>query len=378
MSVTILAACKPLQMPPTPKAVLMALADSSNDQGYCWPSLTTLCEWTCFGRTAVIEAIKWLESAGYVSASREAAKSNRYQILANAKQNSGPYSHYVYQITHLPTGRYYIGLRSTAALPEQDDYFGSGKCAAWFESVRSECEKNILSVHQTRVEAAQEEQRQIKEVINDPLCQNLRVSSPGQSSGKRTVREADGPSGGFDSPGDGLQQSGRRTEIVREADPNRKEPSRTVNKSNCKTREQVALDFSRWHAQPKPEQLAEWLAHRKRKKAETTQTVIDRMAGKLWDAKNVGYSVDDVLATICDRNWTGFEVGWLEPKGAAKANKPPQIGKQAQALMALEAMKSGNAMAAGSGFGGAATSRLLGFGSNPGGGTFALDADRVD
>lgn len=282
MSVTILAACKPLKMPPTPKAVLMALADSSNDQGYCWPSLTTLCEWTCFGRTAVIEAIKWLESAGYVKASREASRSNKYQITAV------------------------------------------------------------------------------------------------QQSGKRTVRETDGPSGGFDSPGDGLQQSGRRTEIVREADPNRKEPSRTVNKSNRKTRKQVALDFGCWHAQPKPEQLAEWLAHRKRKKAETTQTVIDRMAGKLWDAQNVGYSVDDVLATICDRNWTGFEVGWLEPKGAAKANKPPQIGKQAQALMALEAMKSGNAMAAGSGFGGAATSRLLGFGSNPGGGTFALDADRVD
>ena len=100
-------------------------------------------------------------------------------------------------------------------------------------------------------------------------------------------------------------------------------------------------------------------------KAETTQTVIDRMAGKLWDAQSVGYSVDDVLATICDRNWTGFEVGWLEPKGAARANKPPQIGKQAQALMALEAMKVETQWLQDQVSAGLQRLVCLGFGSNP-------------
>ncbi|WP_238602387.1 helix-turn-helix domain-containing protein [Xanthomonas campestris] len=57
-------------MPPTPKAVLISLADNANDHGYCWPSLTTIAERTCFGRTAVIDAIKWLESAGAVRADR--------------------------------------------------------------------------------------------------------------------------------------------------------------------------------------------------------------------------------------------------------------------------------------------------------------------
>lgn len=65
-----MAACWPLQMPPTPKAVLVSLADNANDQGYCWPSLTKISERTCFGRTAVIEAIKWLESNGVLKADR--------------------------------------------------------------------------------------------------------------------------------------------------------------------------------------------------------------------------------------------------------------------------------------------------------------------
>lgn len=70
MSTQIMSACWKLQMPPTAKAVLISLADNANDYGECWPSLTTIAERTCFGRTAVIEAIKWLESVGLVKADR--------------------------------------------------------------------------------------------------------------------------------------------------------------------------------------------------------------------------------------------------------------------------------------------------------------------
>jgi hypothetical protein len=70
-----MAVCWPLQMPPTPKAVLISLADNANDSGHCWPSLTKISERTCFGRTAVIEAIKWLEDHGAVRADR----SDRYR-----------------------------------------------------------------------------------------------------------------------------------------------------------------------------------------------------------------------------------------------------------------------------------------------------------
>lgn len=75
MSTTLMGLCWPLQMPPTPKAVLISLADNANDQGFCWPSLTKISERTCFGRTAVIDAIKWLEEMGAVKADR----SDRYR-----------------------------------------------------------------------------------------------------------------------------------------------------------------------------------------------------------------------------------------------------------------------------------------------------------
>ncbi|GGA01344.1 helix-turn-helix domain-containing protein [Dyella caseinilytica] len=75
MSNAVMNACWPLQMPPTPKAVLISLADNASDKGACFPSLTKICERTCFGKTAVIEAIKWLEAHGVVKADR----SNRYK-----------------------------------------------------------------------------------------------------------------------------------------------------------------------------------------------------------------------------------------------------------------------------------------------------------
>jgi hypothetical protein len=75
MSTVVMSACWPLQMPPTPKAVLISLADNANDHGNCWPSLTAIAVRTCFGRTAVIDAIKWLEAHGAVRADR----SDRYR-----------------------------------------------------------------------------------------------------------------------------------------------------------------------------------------------------------------------------------------------------------------------------------------------------------
>lgn len=77
MSNAMSTACRPLQMPPTAKAVLMAMADFADDQGHCWPSIAGLCEYTCFGKSAVIEAIKALEKIGVVIADR----SDRYRPI---------------------------------------------------------------------------------------------------------------------------------------------------------------------------------------------------------------------------------------------------------------------------------------------------------
>lgn len=85
-----MAECWPLQMPPTPKGVLVSLADNANDQGYCWPTIETICERTCFGRTAVIDAIKWLEVNGLLIADRSNGRRTSYRITpGNYQKEAG-------------------------------------------------------------------------------------------------------------------------------------------------------------------------------------------------------------------------------------------------------------------------------------------------
>lgn len=81
MSIVVMRSCWPLQMPPTPKAILIALADNANDQGECWPSIPTICERTCFSERAVHAAIKWLEDAGALKADRSNGRKTRYVVV---------------------------------------------------------------------------------------------------------------------------------------------------------------------------------------------------------------------------------------------------------------------------------------------------------
>ena len=80
MSNAVSSACRPLQMQPTAKSVLMAMADYADDSGRCWPSIPTICEYTCFSRRAVIAAIGWLESTGALSANRSNGRHTSYSV----------------------------------------------------------------------------------------------------------------------------------------------------------------------------------------------------------------------------------------------------------------------------------------------------------
>ena len=80
-----MSACWPIQIPPTPKSILIALADNANDQGVCWPAIETISMRTCFSKTAVIEAIKWLEAHGLVAADRSNGRKTTYQVIPNGK-----------------------------------------------------------------------------------------------------------------------------------------------------------------------------------------------------------------------------------------------------------------------------------------------------
>lgn len=86
MSTAVMAACWPLQMPPTPKSVLISLADNANDHGECWPSIPKIAERTCFSERAVHAAIRWLEEARVVSADRSNGRHTRYVVTPDAYQ----------------------------------------------------------------------------------------------------------------------------------------------------------------------------------------------------------------------------------------------------------------------------------------------------
>ena len=102
---------------------------------------------------------------------------------------------------------------------------------------------------------------------------------------------------------------------------NRKEPSEN-HKSNRNT---PALDLRSWPSEPTPKVLADWLAVRKRKRADVSETVIDAMGKQLHLAAAMGWSVDDCLTECVLRNWQGLKAEWLQPKlrKAPDATSPP-------------------------------------------------------
>lgn len=96
------------------------------------------------------------------------------------------------------------------------------------------------------------------------------------------------------------------------------------------------LDFSSWPEQPKPETLKDWIAHRKRKKSPVSQTVINRLSGKLAACVAKGYSVDDCLAESVTRGWLGLELEWLENAGVKPSRKAAEVKSRDDPLMAAK------------------------------------------
>jgi len=100
----------------------------------------------------------------------------------------------------------------------------------------------------------------------------------------------------------------------RQASDRQVTPSKEGKKERKKEYNQIsatALDYSGWPSMPSDQTLKDWLAMRKRLKANVTQTVINRLATKLRDAVSEGFTVDDCLAECVQRNWKGFDVEWM-------------------------------------------------------------------
>lgn len=192
MSTHVMGKCWPLQMPPTPKAVLMSLADNANDQGECFPSITTICTRTCFGRTAVIEAIQWLEQNGLVVADRSNGRHTTYTILAGR----------VGDLFASRTGSAGKPVRHTNRLR----VVGGGK----------------QSASRTGSAGQADEENVERGLFSHEEGANQYATHTGSQDGPACDAELTRPPGGPDP-------SASRTKPVREADSNRQEPSGTVS-----------------------------------------------------------------------------------------------------------------------------------------------------
>jgi len=69
-----------LKMPPTPKFVLVSLADQANDEGVCWPSIGSIEQRTCFSDRAIQKALVWLEKCNYIKRIERKGRSTYYTV----------------------------------------------------------------------------------------------------------------------------------------------------------------------------------------------------------------------------------------------------------------------------------------------------------
>jgi hypothetical protein len=80
MSIKLMTLVWDMELPTTQKIVLLALADNANDEGICWPSITTLEKKTSLHRATVIRTISELEDRSHLSRSSESGKTNTYRL----------------------------------------------------------------------------------------------------------------------------------------------------------------------------------------------------------------------------------------------------------------------------------------------------------
>lgn len=64
----------------TQKLVLIALADNANDDGGCWPSLTTIARRCCMSRQGILNQIAAFETDGWLTVDRASGKVNQYTL----------------------------------------------------------------------------------------------------------------------------------------------------------------------------------------------------------------------------------------------------------------------------------------------------------
>lgn len=96
---------------------------------------------------------------------------------------------------------------------------------------------------------------------------------------------------------------------------NNQEPD--VNSGSRRKQKPALLDLTCWPSRPSSQVFDDWLAMRKRIKADVSQTVVDQFGKQFHLAAAEGYTVDDCLSECIASNWRGFKFSWLKNQEAS-------------------------------------------------------------
>ena len=80
MSVRVMTAVWEIDLPASDKIVLLALADCANDEGKCWPGMTTLTQKCSKGERTIQASVKRLVAAGHLSRKEVLGRGCKYVV----------------------------------------------------------------------------------------------------------------------------------------------------------------------------------------------------------------------------------------------------------------------------------------------------------
>lgn len=158
----------------TSKIVLLALADNANDAGICWPSIPKIAERCSLDVRSVYRAIATLEGGGHATTQTRPGKATVYRV--HPVTGIAGEMHYVYR-TEAAAGEFYVGSRTCQGDPNADAYIGSGKWIGEALSRGEALKKTIVSYHDSRKAASDEETRLLAGLIGTAGCMNRRGAS---------------------------------------------------------------------------------------------------------------------------------------------------------------------------------------------------------
>ncbi|WP_227992919.1 helix-turn-helix domain-containing protein [Shewanella sp. YLB-07] len=220
-------------------------------------------------------------------------------------------------------------LRKLVLIKLADNASDTGECWPSYQHIAEQCEISRRSV-----------MNHVKNLENEGfLRREFRKGEKGNSSNifhlnltsfdRNRPSAADSPPSARDSLGsaaDSLPSAGDSLPPSESPAPRTSHSFEPVNEplKDLPKSKKTMLDFSCWPGMPSEQTLADWMAMRKRQKADVSQTVINRLAKQLHVAVAAGYPVDDCLAECVTRNWRGFELAWLTNAGVSKT-RPGQV-----------------------------------------------------